>query len=86
MIRGYVTWHDLIANPKDLPEPGERVIIIVDDTFMGEGYVKNNGEWWRYCDFGPVEQFMKRPVTWWGNFPAIPKRETNQKKESKKQA
>lgn len=76
MIRGYVTWHDLKENPKDLPTPGERVIIIVADLYVGEGYMKNNGEWWRYCDFGPVEQFMGKPVTWWGNFPPVPKRKT----------
>lgn len=86
MIRGSVTWHDLTANPKDLPEPGERVIIVVDDTFIGEGYVKNDDKWYRYCDFGPVDEFMKRPVTWWGRFPEIPMREIKKKKESKKQA
>ena len=65
-------WHILENNPKDLPTPGDRVIICVQDIYVGEGYVKQNGEWWRYCDFGPVERFMSGSVTAWTRFPDSP--------------
>lgn len=79
--RATVQWHDLVENPSDLPEMGERVIIVVGDTFEGEGYLKNDKKWYRYCDFGPVDEFMKQPVTLWANFPHIPKRNKNEKGE-----
>ncbi len=65
-------WHILPKSPKDLPDPGERVIICVGEQFIGEGYMKLNGEWWRYCDFGPIETYMNEPVTAWMRFPKPP--------------
>lgn len=78
-------WHILAKNPNDIPEPGEHVIICVGDLYVGEGYMKLNGEWWRYCDFGPIETWMSRSVTAWMRFPSPPKignagKKTNDKK------
>lgn len=81
-------WHILSENPKDLPEPGERVIICVGAGFIGEGQLKFfNGElkWERYCDFGPVENYMSEKVTAWTHFPAAPgkKRKTTEGKKTR---
>ena len=81
-------WHILSDNPKDLPEPGERVIICVGSAFVGEGYLKNcKGEvlWFRYCDFDPIERYMSETVTAWTRFPAAPgkKRKTTEGKKTR---
>lgn len=75
------TWHILSKNPKDLPDPGERVIICVGEDFVGEGWMMQDKSWQRYCDFGPVEKWMRQPVTAWTDLPASPfkKRETDGK-------
>ena len=64
-----VTWHDLRKDPDDLPDFGERVIICIGNGMVGEGYLKKKGEWWRYCDLGPVDQYMRDSVTAWAHFP-----------------
>lgn len=78
-------WHILSENPKDLPEPGERVIICVGNRFVGEGYLKNDKQWYRYCDFGPVDSYMSESVTAWTHFPAAPgkKRKTTEVRKIK---
>lgn len=78
-------WHILSDNPKDLPEPGERVIICVGNRFVGEGYLKNDKQWYRYCDFGPVDSYMSETVTAWTHFPAAPgkKRKTTEGKKTR---
>ena len=72
-------WHDLISNPDDTPELGERVIICVGYHFVGEGYLKQDGKWYRYCDFEPLEQYMSQPVTGWMPMPAAQKRPKTRK-------
>lgn len=62
-------WHDLTRNPEDKPEPGERVILCVGHVFSGEGWMKETGEWMRYCDLDPVEKFMRQPVVGWMEMP-----------------
>lgn len=62
-------WHDLTLNPSDIPDPGERVNICVGYTFVGEGYLKLDGLWYRYCDLDPVEKFMNQPVVGWMPLP-----------------
>ena len=72
-------WHDITKNKKDLPDYGERVIICMGYAFVGEGYLKDDGSWWRYCDFGPVEDFMSCKVTGWMPMPkAMPKPDEKQ--------
>lgn len=62
-------WHNIVMNPSDLPDPGERVNICVGYTFVGEGYLKQDGLWYRYCDLDPVEKFMHQPVVGWKPLP-----------------
>ncbi len=62
-------YHDLTRNKDDLPDPGERVIICMGYAFTGEGYLKEDGKWYRYCDFGPVEQYMSVKVVGWKKMP-----------------
>ena len=62
-------WHDLTMHPSDLPSPGERVNICVGYSFVGEGYLKQDGLWYRYCDLDPVEKFMSQPVVGWKPLP-----------------
>ena len=78
-------WHILSENPKDLPEPGESVIICIGAGFIGEGYIKQDGKWYRYCDFGPVDSYMSESVTAWTHFPAAPgkKRKTTEVRKTK---
>ena len=78
-------WHILSDNPKDLPEPGERVIICVGSSYVGEGYLKNDKQWYRYCDFAPVDSYMSETVTAWTRFPAAPgkKRKTTEGKKTR---
>lgn len=66
---GMCKYHDVIANPDDLPEIGEHVIICVGYVFVGEGYLKNDKKWYRYCDFGPIESYMSNQVTGWMPMP-----------------
>ena len=63
-------WHNIVKNPSDLPAPGKRVNICVGYTFVGEGYLKDDGLWYRFCDIGPVEKFMSCPVVGWMPLPA----------------
>ena len=75
-------WHDITKRKKDLPKPGEHVIICMGYVFVGEGYMKDDGKWYRYCDFGPVDEFMSCNVVGWQKMPkAMPKPE--QKPEGK---
>ena len=67
-------WHDLTLYPSDLPEPGERVLICVG-KFVGEGYLKEDGLWYRFCDIGPVEKFMSCKVVGWMPLPQPMKKE-----------
>lgn len=78
-------WHILSENPKDLPEPGERVIICVGAGFIGEGQIKQDCKWYRYCDFGPIDSYMSESVTAWIRFPAAPgkKRKTTEGKKTR---
>ena len=62
-------WHDITKNKKDLPDFGERVIICMGYIFVGEGYMKEDGKWYRYCDLDPVEKFMSCKVTGWMPMP-----------------
>ena len=75
-------WHDLTWHKNDLPEPGERVIICLGYAFTGEGYLKDDGKWYRYCDFGPVDEFMTAKVVGWKKMPR-PMTKPGQKAESK---
>ena len=78
-------WHILAENPNDTPDPGERVIICVGEAFVGEGYLKNDKKWYRYCDFGPVDSYMSESVTAWTRFPSAPgkKRKTTEGRKTK---
>lgn len=61
-------WYDLRGKhvrPENLPEPGQHVQICVSGGFVGEGYLKEDGKWYRYCDFGPVEDWMSGKVIGW---------------------
>lgn len=63
-------WHVLADDETDLPDCGERVIICVADAFVGEGYLKKDGEWYRYyCDTAPLKKYMRRDVTKWMPMP-----------------
>ena len=76
-------WHDITKNKKDLPDPGERVIICVGYAFNGEGYLKDDGKWYRYCDFGPVDEFMICKVVGWQKMPKpMPKPEEKRQENS----
>lgn len=75
-------YHDLTRNKNDLPAPGERVIICLGYAFTGEGYVKDDGKWYRYCDFGPVDEFMTAKVVGWKKMPR-PMTKPGQKAESR---
>lgn len=74
-------WHFPLENPNDVPDPGKRVIICVGEDFVGEGWMMQDKSWQRYCDFEPVEKWMRQPVTAWTDLPASPfkKRETEGK-------
>lgn len=77
-------WHILKHNPRDLPEPGERVIICVGYAFVGEGYLKYENEelkWYRYCDFEPLEKYMSQKVTAWMPMPKPIQKESKKRKE-----
>ena len=62
-------WVDLGKEPENLPEIGEHVIICVGYVFVGEGYLKNDKKWYRYCDLGPIESYMSHTVTGWMPMP-----------------
>lgn len=81
-----VKWHCIAENPDDLPRPGERVIICVGESFVGEGYLKfHDGElkWHRYCDFEPIEDYMSCDVTAWAHMPKPPRKKQNEKGKEK---
>ena len=86
-MRSVITWHFIADDPKDLPDPGERVIICVGESFVGEGMLKfHMGElaWYRYCDFDPIENYMSGKVTAWAKMPSSPKKKENEKGKAKK--
>ena len=62
-------WHILYDEPGILPEPGAHVIICVGSAFVGEGYMKDDGKWYRYCDFEPIENYMSGDVEAWMEMP-----------------
>lgn len=62
-------WHDITKRKNDLPDFGERVNICVGYAFVGEGYLKDDGKWYRYCDFGPVDEWMTGKVVGWMKMP-----------------
>ena len=66
------SWHILALDNDDLPDLGERVIICVGDAFVGEGYLKQDKKWYRYCDFAPLENYMSHGVTAWMPMPRPP--------------
>ena len=76
-------WHIIGKNPKDRPDPGERVIICVDDAYVGEGYLKADGQWYRYDDLPPVESWMSGKVTAWTHMPEPPKKREKEKGKTK---
>ena len=81
-----VRWHFIADGESDLPEPGERVIICVGESFVGEGMLKfHKGElkWYRYCDFDPIENYMSGTVTAWARTPKPPKKKENEKGKAK---
>ena len=73
------SWNNLTIHPDMLPSPGERVIICVGGSYVGEGYLKQDGKWYRYCDFAPVEAYMSDPVTAWMDFPEPPRKRSNKR-------
>ena len=76
-------WHDITKHKKDLPKPGERVLICMGHSlngFVGEGYLKDDGKWYRYCDLDPVEKFMSVKVAGWMKMPK-PMGEPEEKRE-----
>ena len=74
-------YHYTEDDPNDLPEPGERVIICVNNCFYGEGYLKEDKKWYRYCDFAPLENYIRGGVTAWAYFPKL-KKKSVKKQES----
>lgn len=65
-------WHMVGGENQELPEPGERVLICIGNSLVGEGYIKTDGLWYRYCDLGPVDQYMNAKVTAWMEMPKPP--------------
>lgn len=56
-----------------LPNPVQRVLLCVDGTFVGEGWLRENQkEWARYDELLAVEEIFHRPVTHWMPMPAPP--------------
>lgn len=76
-----IGWHFLEIDPDDLPIPGERVIIDIGHAFVGEGYLKQDQKWYRYCDFDPVEKYMSVPVVAWRSMPGPSKKPGHSKNE-----
>lgn len=74
-------WHDLAKNPADLPDLGERVLVTVGESMVGEAYLKNDHKWYRYCDLGPVDQYMHAKVSAWRKMPEPYKRKGGTKQE-----
>lgn len=61
-------WHSVEESEK--PELGERVLIVVGDFFVCEGFMKANGKWYRYDDiYIDVETMFSEKVTEWANMP-----------------
>lgn len=73
-------YHYLDDDPEDLPAPGEHVIICVGDEFYGEGFLKEDIKWYRYCDFAPLENYMSETVTAWAYFPKKKRRKRRKPK------
>ena len=69
MAKSSTPWHRLEIDPNDLPEIGERVIIDVGHMFVGEGYLKVDGKWYRYDDLGALDEWMSVPVVAWRKMP-----------------
>ena len=55
-----------------LPALGERVLLCVGGTFVGEGWWRENQTWMRYDDLLPIEEIFHKPVTHWMPHPAPP--------------
>ena len=70
----YDGWHLLEKKPKDLPEPGERVLICIGYALVGEGWLNCDGKWHRYCDLGPVDEYMHDKVVAWKEMDKPPKK------------
>ena len=85
-MKSTIEWHFIADDPKKLPEPGERVLICIGESFVGEGYLKfDKGElkWHRYCDFEPIENYMSQDVTAWARMPKPTKKKENEKGKEK---
>ena len=68
-------WNILYGGTTDvLPEPGERVLICIGGVMVGEGWLGNDGQWYRYCDLGPVDKYMNEKVMAWRKMPKPPKK------------
>lgn len=62
-----------ISVNKKLPNPGERVIMCIGGTFVGEGWLRENGkDWIRYDELLPVDEIFHSPVTHWMPLPTPP--------------
>lgn len=49
------------------------MIICIGWSYVGEGYVKADKKWYRYCDLGPVEKYMREKVVAWREMDSPPK-------------
>lgn len=62
-----------ISVSEALPEPLERVIMCVGGIFVGEGWLRENGDGWiRYDELLTVEEIFHYPVTHWMPLPSLP--------------
>lgn len=64
--RQTVAWTPVAAV---LPKPGERVLICLENGFVGEGYLMHKGKWGRYDELGSVEEIFHCSVVGWMPMP-----------------
>lgn len=71
--RQTVEWIPVSAR---LPAPGERVLICLENGFVGEGYLMHKGKWGRYDELGSVEEIFHCSVSHWMPMPKAKQEET----------
>lgn len=50
------------------------MLICIGGVMVGEGWLGNDGQWYRYCDLGPVDKYMNEKVMAWRKMPKPPKK------------
>ena len=63
-----VCWRSV--NDTEGLQDGERVLLCLDKVFVGEGYRKKNGKWYRYNEMGiDIETLFDAEVIGWAKMP-----------------